>query len=574
MSGGVAAGRIRFLATLAALGALFTAWVWWGWGGTQATLYVLDLWTLLLAAWATVAAWRRSGRGEADQGPWMLVGVAAGLWTLGQMVWTWIELGQGRAVPTPSLADAGYFGFVVAMLAALGVALESGARGIGRARAFLDAGLLMTAALLVMWPLAFADAFEAGESRLAYTINALYPLGDAVALALAGFMVALQRPGRRAALGWLLASIAFFTAADTGFFGTGASYSTGTLLDAGWFLGLLAIVAAATAPGSLHVDLGAPSLRKGWLAYGPSLVVAATLAAYLASGGGIDRGLAVLALVLLGLTGARGLVGLQENVRLRRRVEDSLAQVHEAQRQRTAMLHSLTHELRNPLVPMRLQLDLLALDDGPGASTRRERLNTVGENVQRLQRLLGDLGELARIEGGRLQLVPAHGDLAPRLLLVARSLQDEATQRGVRLATDVHAPLLAVADGDRVAQVVSNLLSNALKFTPAGGQVTLRAARDGGEVLVEVADTGRGLGAEAVGRLFRPFVQVHEPGSVRERGTGLGLFICRTLAEAQGGRIGVRSPGAGQGATFWMRLPWVDEPPGAPPGVAAVATPA
>jgi two-component system sensor histidine kinase BaeS len=181
--------------------------------------------------------------------------------------------------------------------------------------------------------------------------------------------------------------------------------------------------------------------------------------------------------------------------------------------------------------------------------------------VEQIKRLTQDLGDVSKLQGGELRLLRADMDLAPVLADVADSFQPIAHQRGLHLELAVVGILPVLADAIRLRQVVANLVSNALKFTPQGGRVTLAGRREGARVAVEVTDTGRGLTPEEAARLFQPFSQVHDPSESPERGSGLGLFISRGLAQAHGGTLTVTSPGRGKGATFRLDLPAVDLPP-------------
>ena len=111
------------------------------------------------------------------------------------------------------------------------------------------------------------------------------------------------------------------------------------------------------------------------------------------------------------------------------------------------------------------------------------------------------------------------------------------------------------ADPDRLAQILLNLLSNAVKFSPEGGTVTVRVCPDPPQVLVRVADEGIGIPAEQQSQLFQPYQRLEGAQAAKIRGTGLGLYLTKTLVEAQGGKIGVESPGEGQGSTFTFTLP-------------------
>lgn len=528
-----------------------------GFGGETAALWILDLGTLAAALWATLATLRRARQAaQADRGPWLALGAALLAWSAGQLAWCWIELGQGRAVPTPSVADAGYGLFLPLTVLALLLSLRAGAGLVSRIRLTLEASLITLALFLVVWPGVVATAFEQDPaSRLALFVNLLYPIGDVLVLGLCLFLLSVTPRGQRAPSLWILAGLLLFTISDVGFFTTsGVAYVTGTLLDVGWFVGLLCFALASFARGALEATIGPPTLARGLVGYGPPILAGAWTLGYQGATGGLDPVMVWVVTAMVSLTGVRGLLGLKENVVLRGHLESTVSHLHEAERQRTAVLHSVTHELKNPLVPLRVQLDLLRQGDGL-ADAQRRRLDAMDAGIARMGRLVEDFADVARIEGGRLRLAATAVDLRPVLQGVAEGARDTAAQRGIVFECALAEPLPVLADAGRVDQVVGNLLSNALKFTPAQGHVALRARRDGGEVIVEVTDSGRGLEQHEVARLFRPFSQVHARDEAKEPGTGLGLFICKSLIEAQGGRIGVASVGRGQGSRFWFSLP-------------------
>jgi len=144
---------------------------------------------------------------------------------------------------------------------------------------------------------------------------------------------------------------------------------------------------------------------------------------------------------------------------------------------------------------------------------------------------------------------------------VVRSFQVAAKAKGVALLLEGEAPVPIVGDDRRLIQVIANLVSNAIRFTPRGGEVRVRAGSLGAQAAVTVADNGRGIPADRFGELFRPFAQVHD-GRGLDAGSGLGLYLSRGIAEAHGGTIEVHSEGVGRGATFRVVLP-VQGPGGA-----------
>ncbi|MEA3144193.1 MAG: hypothetical protein QOG31_1517 [Thermoplasmata archaeon] len=258
------------------------------------------------------------------------------------------------------------------------------------------------------------------------------------------------------------------------------------------------------------------------------------------------------------------LVGIVEDVTAVKVATDLLREANEKLRsaagERQRMFQQIAHDLANPLNPIVLHLAILDRA-GPDADFAKS-LPVIKRNIEALRRQVEDLRDLARVEGGGLRLQPAPLDLAAVAGEAVASFEANARERGITLAGDCAAPVPLVADRARLLQVLYNLLGNAIKFTPAGGTVTLRCAADGQEAVVSVKDSGRGLDPEEAARLFMPFSQVHAPGEVAERGIGLGLYISKGIVEAHGGTIGVTSEARGRGATFTFRLPL--RPPGTP----------
>jgi two-component system, sensor histidine kinase len=229
---------------------------------------------------------------------------------------------------------------------------------------------------------------------------------------------------------------------------------------------------------------------------------------------------------------------------------------HRVERQRTESLAMLSHDIRNPLAV------ILSYSDVLGDDLQRHDCASAAEILQRLRsttvsvhRLVTNYLDVCRIESGAMPAL-LRGEpfaLNELLLRVAEQYQAEAARRDVRLEMALASDLPAV-DGEQISceRIVTNLLYNALKFTPAGGRVSLGSESRGAEVAMTVADTGRGIPPEELPHLFDKF----QGGSAsrKEAGTGLGLFIVRTLTEAQRGRVDVESA-PGMGSAFTVVLP-------------------
>ncbi len=233
------------------------------------------------------------------------------------------------------------------------------------------------------------------------------------------------------------------------------------------------------------------------------------------------------------------------------RMAEQLARVEEARRQ---WLADLSHEMRTPLASIRAYVE--GLLDGV-LPPEPQVFAQILDEVRRLQRFVDDLREVSRMEAGALQL--KREEVPPQELIeaVVRRFLPAYQEKGVDLRTDVapETPALWV-DRERFLQVLSNLLDNALRYTPSGGRVTVRVEPEGEKwVRIEVQDTGVGIPPEHLPHIFKRFYRVEPSRSRAHGGSGLGLTIARLLVEAHGGQIWAESPGPNRGSTFIIRLP-------------------
>ena len=246
---------------------------------------------------------------------------------------------------------------------------------------------------------------------------------------------------------------------------------------------------------------------------------------------------------------------LEEELRRKNyQLEQQNLAIQEANRLKTEFVSMVSHELRTPLTSIQGYAELL-LEDERMDDEERESLTIVKKNADRLLVLINDLLDLSRIEAGRVDLQRTSLDLACLISEVARSLRPLIEAKRQRLRLDLGDALPAVwADADRVMQILTNLISNAHKYTPMEGSITVAARRDDGFVRVDVSDSGIGLSPEDQAQLFTKFFRVNDPSPQAGRGTGLGLVITRLLVELHGGRITLSSA-PGQGSTFSFTLP-------------------
>lgn len=228
----------------------------------------------------------------------------------------------------------------------------------------------------------------------------------------------------------------------------------------------------------------------------------------------------------------------------------------EVARMKDQFVGMISHELRTPLSAIIGFLDLLRNDpEQPLAEQQVEFVDIIERNAQRLLALVGDLLFTAQVESGRFPITPHHLDIYDSLRLATESARPHAEAEGVELGLDVPAePLFVVADGGRIGQAIDNLISNAIKFTPRGGRVSVSAAPNDGAVVISVSDTGIGIPKAEQADLFNRFFRASTATQNAIPGVGLGLNITHAIAVAHGGGITVVSD-EGVGTTFEVRLP-------------------
>jgi two-component system, cell cycle sensor histidine kinase DivJ len=212
----------------------------------------------------------------------------------------------------------------------------------------------------------------------------------------------------------------------------------------------------------------------------------------------------------------------------------------------------LSHELRNPLSAVLGFAELMETGRlGPLADGHRENIGLIRDSTEHVLTLVDELLDLARIEAGHLRLEAAPVEPAAIISACVSSLAPMADARGVRVRLDAPRHGVVLVDPTRLRQVVLNFASNAIKFTPAGGHVTVRLAREPSVLRLEVCDDGLGIAPEDQPWVFEEFFQL--PGRERS-GSGLGLSVTKRIVEAQGGSVELQSS-LGQGSTFTARLP-------------------
>jgi signal transduction histidine kinase len=332
------------------------------------------------------------------------------------------------------------------------------------------------------------------------------------------------------------------------------------------YLGVQQVVRLADIPvGALVVAEPASALRSRWiqlarelaLAFGIGIPVAGALGIYFSRR--IVRPIEALTAAADEVALGHYKVAVPEHMggseveRLAARFGEMTARIAESEALTRNFLMSVSHELRTPLTAIRGHVAALREGILEDEQSRERSLEVVAEEALRLERLVGDVLDLAKLDARRFALLREEVDMRALCERAYATFAEEARARGIEYDLELGEGAVLVTDGDRVLQIVSNLLANALRWTPEGGHVDLGLATQNGEVMVAVADTGPGIEPEGTERIFRPF------WSGDGGGTGLGLTIARELALALGGRLELESE-LGRGSRFVLVLPVVSQP--------------
>jgi signal transduction histidine kinase len=503
--------------------------------------------------------------------PWYLFGAGLLAFAVGDVIFNLYAQIWHSDPPVPSAADIFYLAGYPFLASGL-VALVMGLRQQDRRFGLLDAALLTVAFALCQWVFVMKGVADSSGSGVERAVALTYPAMDVILLAALVFF-ALTPAWRTVAYRYLALSLVLMLFADELYGLSPSSYPGTSWLDAGWLLSYVLWAVAALSPSMRSLSTRAPSGAPGLtnsrlLVLGAALATApAVIVVEHALGRGVDAdavaiGATVLsALVLARLAGmVRSVDRLHERERLaragaesaRRQLAEQNEQLREADRLKDEFVALISHDLRTPLTSIMGYLELTL--DGDLSQDQRGYLEIVDRNAARLLRLVNDLLFVARLEAGQLDLHPSELDLVAIVRQSVSEAEPRAAAKGIALtctAADVPA---VQADKGRMFQLLDNLVSNAIKFTPEGGDVAVSLARVNGVVQLEVADTGIGIAENEQQQLFERFFRASTAAQRHIPGTGLGLYIARAIVEAHGGSISVDSV-PGQGTSFRIDLP-------------------
>ena len=537
-------------------------------GDAQSIFYVMIGFASVVAIY--VGAIRNLPRGA--RLPWQLFAFGLLGQVAGDAIFAVYEVSLDREPPSPSIADAFYLGGYP--LLALGVLLILRKLGGQTSRAaMLDTLVIFSGVALVQWVF-FIDPYNhmpfSGEfSRL---VAMAYPAVDV--LLLVAFAQLLVGPGGRTrAYRLLLVSIALWIVADEVYGLNISSYQGGSWIDALWLGSYVVWGAAALDPSMAR--LAVPDRRRlPRLTRTRLLLLAAALLtapmtlliervahhrvhAFVIACGGAALG-AIALLRLAGLVHAVERAGLAERL-ARREAEQAQqlltfqnAQLVEIDRLKDEFVSSISHELRTPLTSIAGYVELLQeVEEDP---EKLGHLAIVGRNSDRLLALVSDLLFAARLQYGRLELERSPVDLRRLVEQCVESARPRAQTASVQLEVEVEAVPEIEGEPAKLAQLLDNLVSNAIKFTPRDGRVRIRLSAHDDLIRIEVSDTGIGIPDQERERLFERFFRAQSALERQIQGTGLGLYISKAIVDAHHGRIGVNST-PGEGTTFIVELP-------------------
>jgi signal transduction histidine kinase len=535
-------------------------------GDAQSIVYVL-LGLSAAAAIVVGATWNPVG----ERLPWYLFAGGILLQVAGDAVFGYYEIWLDREPPTPSVADVLYLSGYPLLAAGAFLLLRRLGGATSRA-ALLDTIIVGIALGVVQW-IFFVDPYEhKALGRGEQIVQMAYPaLGMLLLVALAQLVVG--RPGRTPTYRLLLAGLVLWIVADELFALDPDAYAGGSWVDALWLGAYVAwgcaALESASAPRVRPDRRAVPRLTTprlllltAALLTPPAVLLAERIAGHEAHVVVVSVGAAAIAiLVLVRLAGlVRAVDGARQAERQARRdaefaqrlLVDQNEQLRELDRVKDEFLSSVSHELRTPLTSISGYLELLLEDVEEPVS--RGHLQVVSRNAERLLSLVNDLLFAARLGSGRLELDLEPVDLQALVRDSVEAARPRAETAQVRLVvSDASVPPVS-GERVRLEQLVDNLVSNAIKFTPAGGQVAIALGPANGAVRLEVSDTGIGIPEAERAQLFERFFRSQAALEKQIQGTGLGLYISKAIVDAHGGRIAVRS-NEGTGTTFVVELP-------------------
>ncbi len=502
--------------------------------------------------------------------PWYLFGVGMLGFVAGDSILDYY-LQTGGEAPFPSAADGAYLAAYPVFFAGMFLLIRRFG-GLESRFALVDATIVTCAFALAQWVFLIEPATHTSGGTLARSFTVAYPVMDILLVApLARLLV--TPVVRTASFGLIVLAIAVQLVADDVYYN---GYATYHWLDGLWLASYVAWGAAALHPSIRRLGRGqiAPDPRLSL----PQVTLLAislgtpAIALLIQAERGQTKHLVMIsvgaivigALVLLRIAGLVRALGELRNTERAARLDaeaahatlsDQNEELRELDRLKDEFVGLVTHDLRTPLTSISGYVELLQSDEsGDLDDEQRHFLEIVSRNADRLLRLVNDLLFAARLQSGQLELELSEVDVAEVARDAVTAATPHADAKRLTLAFEHAGATAILGDHGRLAQLLDNLVANAIKFTPEGGHVTVRAAAEADAVVLEVTDSGIGIPEAEQERLFERFFRASTAVSQQIPGTGLGLHIVRAITEAHGGRVAVTSR-EGHGTTFRVELP-------------------
>jgi signal transduction histidine kinase len=513
-----------------------------------------------LAAPVAILAGIRLHR-PAHQVAWLCFAATQLLWAAGWIWWETKILADGVPPATDSLVNLLFLTSYPLLVAGLLLLLWKRERD---AVGLVDVGILVASLAGVAWAVLLHKYVDDEIPVLGRSFQISYAVLDVIVLAAAARLLAT--PGKRPWALWLLAGSAVFAVTSDGIWNWSThidDYSPGSWADAGWILFAVLGGAAALHPSMATLERwGGELTRKVDPARFALLVIAALVPAFIMI---YTQPVDVDAVQVIPAAGSAALLSLlvlvrmalivRGETRLAAALADQNERLRDLDRIKDDFVAAVSHELRTPLTSIRGYLDLVREGEAGDLTSDQERfLDVVDRNADRLLHVVGDLLFVAQVDAGKLELELEHVDLAALAAYSVEAARPHAEDRGIQLSLVVDGPVELSGDPARLGQLLDNLITNALKFTPGGGRVEVRTAAGDGHALVDVVDTGMGIPDADRERLFDRFFRTAAASTQAIPGTGLGLAIVKAIAEGHGGGVAVDSE-EGVGTTFRVRLP-------------------
>ncbi|MDX6440344.1 MAG: hypothetical protein QOE43_73 [Gaiellaceae bacterium] len=492
---------------------------------------------------------------------WYLIAFGMALFITGDVLAYNFQRFFGRPLPFPSVADPIYLAVFPAIVSGLLLLIRARNRG-GDRSSLIDSLIIGIGVGLLSWIFLMAPYAHAHLSTPSKLTSLAYPLADLLLLSVAvRLVVGGGAKGRSYYLTVLSIGVLFATDTMYGWEQLHGNYQPGSLLDGGWLAFYLLLGAAALHPSMTVAEGSAAPSRLTR----PRLVVLA-LATFVAPITGLfgptttsDRWvIAGSAMVLFALVLLRMVDVVQRHeagAAREQALEKTTARLLELDQLKDRFVATVSHELRTPLTSIHGYLDLVLHDDaGELSDEQRKFLSIASRNTDRLRRLVQDLLLISELDAEELDFDFRDLDLPAVALESIESARPQAAAAGISLELVGDGPMRLMGDRVRLGQLLDNMISNALKFTPRGGSVSVRTTHSNNSAVLEVEDTGIGIAADEQKHLFDRFFRTRAAGEQAIQGTGLGLSISQAIAHAHGGLIEVTSE-EHVGTTFRVAFP-------------------